>query len=246
VTAPRWSRALPLVALALTTLALGVIYRRVFAGELAGDDNTFHWAEVVRISDGLRHGDLDWWNPSANAGFPTGYYYQLLPALAPGALAAIFGHPLFWFQFAIWLPLVLTPAAGYRALRVLDVEPWPAFGGGLAIALTLSNSKWGHGADGVFAVGLFTQVSAFAAFPLALAHGLRWLRAGDHLAPAPGQNRWKLPSGRSAPHAPSSTGWAQPTATATLAATGRNTSMPGVPRHSPRMRSGRSRTRMSR
>jgi hypothetical protein len=184
VTAPRWSRALPLVALALTTLALGVIYRRVFAGELAGDDNTFHWAEVVRISDGLRHGDLDWWNPSANAGFPTGYYYQLLPALAPGALAAIFGHPLFWFQFAIWLPLVLTPAAGYRALRVLDVEPWPAFGGGLAIALTLSNSKWGHGADGVFAVGLFTQVSAFAAFPLALAHGLRWLRAGDHLAPA--------------------------------------------------------------
>ena len=136
MTAPRWSRALPLVALALTTLALGVIYRRVFAGELAGDDNTFHWAEVVRISDGLRHGDLDWWNPSANAGFPTGYYYQLLPALAPGALAAIFGHPLFWFQFAIWLPLVLTPAAGYRALRVLDVEPWPAFGGGLAIPLT--------------------------------------------------------------------------------------------------------------
>jgi hypothetical protein len=74
---PRILRALALIALALVTL---LIYRRVFAGELAGDDNSFHWAEVVRIADGLRHGDLDWWNPSANAGFPTGYYYQLLPA----------------------------------------------------------------------------------------------------------------------------------------------------------------------
>ncbi|MBK9031461.1 MAG: hypothetical protein IPL61_09010 [Myxococcales bacterium] len=183
---PLLARAGPLLVLALATLYVALMYRRVFAGELAGDDNTFHWAEAVRIADGLRHGDLDLWNPSANAGFPTGYYYQLLPAAVPGALAAVFGHTLFWFQLAIFLPLVLVPAAGYRALRVLDIDPWPALGGGVAIAVTLSNSKWGHGADGVFAVGLFTQVSAFAAFPLALAHGLVWLRRGTNLASAIG------------------------------------------------------------
>ncbi|MBL8621637.1 MAG: hypothetical protein JNK64_10045 [Myxococcales bacterium] len=177
-------RALPLIVLAIVTVVIGYTYRRVFAGELAGDDNSFHWTEAVRVADGLRHGDTDLWNPSANAGFPTGYYYQLLPAGVPGLLGALFGHTLFWFQLAVLVPLALVPAAGYRALRVLEVEPWPALGGGVAIALTVSNSKWGHGADGVFLVGLFTQVSAFATFPLALAHGLQWLRRGTNLAPA--------------------------------------------------------------
>ena len=174
----------PLVLLAVVTVLVALMYRRVFAGELAGDDNSFHWAEAVRIAEGLRHGELDWWNPSANGGFATGYYYQLLPALVPGVLGALFGHTLFWFQLAVFVPLVLVPAAGYRALRVLDVDPWPALGGGVAVAFTLSNSKWGHGADGVFAVGLFTQVAAFAAFPLALAHGVVWLRRGTNLASA--------------------------------------------------------------
>lgn len=180
----RWQRWAPRLAVLMLTILVGAIYHRVFAGELAGDDNTFHWAEVVRIADGLRHGELDWWNSSANAGFPTGYYYQLVPALVPGALAAVFGHPLFWFQLAVWLPLTLVPAAAYRGLRLLDVERWPAVGGALAVAFTLSNSKWGHGADGVFSVGLFTQVSAYAAFPLALGHGARWLRRGEHLGRA--------------------------------------------------------------
>ncbi len=182
---PAWiGSAAPLVALALVTIYVAVMYRRVFAGELAGDDNSFHWAEAARIAEGLRAGETDWWNSSANGGFATGYFYQLLPALVPGALGALFGHTLFWFQLSILVPLALVPAAGYRALRVLDVEPWPALGGGVAIAFTLSNSKWGHGADGVFAVGLFTQVAAFAAFPLALAHGIVWLRRGEHLASA--------------------------------------------------------------
>lgn len=178
--------ALPLLGLAIATGIVAAMYARVFAGEPCGDDNTFHYAEVVRIADAVRAGDWDWWNPSTNAGFATGYYYQAIPAAVPGLLGAVFGHVLFWFQLGVFLPLVLVPAAGYRALRVLEADPWAALGGGVAIAFTVSNSKWGHGADGVFSVGLYTQAWALAAFPLAFAHGARWIVRRDHLGAAIG------------------------------------------------------------
>jgi len=174
----------PLVVLAAITLILAWIYGHVFSGEPCGDDNTFHYAESVRIAAATRVGDLDWWNPSANGGFATGYYYQAIPAAVPGLLGAAFGHTLFWFQLGVFLPLVLAPSAGYRALRLLEVDRWPALGGGAAIAFTISNSKWGHGADGLFSVGLYTQIWAMSAFPLAFAHGARWLARRDHLGGA--------------------------------------------------------------
>ncbi len=181
-----WLDALPLVALGALTLLLCWMYSGVFRGEVCGDDNTFHYAESALIADSLRHGDLDWWNPSANAGFPTGYYYQLLPAAVPGVFAAIFGDVLFWFQLAVFLSMVLVPAAAYRGLRVMGAEPWPAFGGAVAVCFVLSGSKWGAGAEGTFWVGLYTQGVAMAAYPLALGHGWRWLVHGRSAASAVG------------------------------------------------------------
>jgi len=164
--------ALPLVG--VLTLAMAMIYARVFRGEPIGDDLTFHLAESARLADCLRAGDWDFWNPSANAGFASAYYYQVIPQLASAIPAALFGHHLFWFQLTVFLPLVLTPGAAYRGMRLLGAVPWQAAIAALALAVTIGSSRWGFGADGTFSVGLYTQTWALAAFPLALGHAVRW------------------------------------------------------------------------
>jgi hypothetical protein len=180
----RWG---PLVVLAATTVLAIVMYANCFSGELVGDDLSFHYAEATRMADCLRAGDFDLWNPSANAGYASAYYYQALPQLTPAVLSAVTGvDVLFWFQLCIFLPLVLAPAAAYRALRVIGTPAWHAAGAGFAILVTASNSRWGFGADGTFSVGLYTQTWALAAFPLALGHGVRWLRDGEGLGAATG------------------------------------------------------------
>lgn len=182
---PRDPRTLPFLALAATTLVLVVVYAGVFRGEPAGDDLTFHLAEIRRLADCFAAGDLDLWNTSANAGYASAYYYQVLPLAVPAAAAALTGtEVLFWFQLCIFLPLVLVPLAAYRGMRLLDATRWAAVSAGTAVAFAISSSKWGHGADGNFLVGLYTQTWAFAAFPLALGHAVRWILRGQSLAAA--------------------------------------------------------------
>jgi hypothetical protein len=182
---PRDPRALPYAALALVTLVLAATYAGVFRGEPAGDDLTFHLAELRRIADCFRAGDLDLWNPSANGGYASAYYYQALPLAVPAALSAATGaSPLFCFQLCIFAPLVLVPLCAYRGMRLLAATRWAAVSAGTAVAFTISSSKWGHGADGNFLVGLYTQTWAFAAFPLALGHAVRWIIRNQGLAPA--------------------------------------------------------------
>ena len=174
--------ALP--ALALITLGMVAIYYHMFAGELAGDDLTFHMAESARIADCLRAGDFDLWNPSANGGFASAYYYQVVPQLASAIPAAVFGHHLVFFELSVFLPLVLAPAAAYRGMRLLGATPWQAAIAALAIGLTNGESRWGTGNAGTFQVGLYTQTWALAAFPLALGHAVRWATEARGLAPA--------------------------------------------------------------
>lgn len=186
-----WDRAFGVIArtgalpaLLLLTIAVGVIYSGIFRGEVAGDDLTFHMAESRRLADCIAAGDWDWWNPSANAGYASAYYYQVLPQLASALPAALFGHHTFFFQLSVFLPLVLAPAAAYRGLRMMNAEPWQAVAGAFVLAFTIGQSRWGFSADGTFSVGLYTQTWALAAFPLALGYGVRWLREGEKLAPA--------------------------------------------------------------
>lgn len=187
----------PLALLGVLTAVVAAVYAPVFAGEPAGDDNTFHLAEIARLAEAMRQGDWDWWNPAGNAGYAAGYYYQVLPQAGCAAAAALLGlSPLLAFQLGIWLPLVLAPAAAYRALRVLGGDPWQALGAAIALPFAVGASRWGHGADGVLLVGLFTQLWATVALPLALAHGARWLGRGRGLAPALG---WGLAAGLSHP-----------------------------------------------
>ena len=221
-----WIELAPLIVLAITTVLLSWVYAPLFRGELAGDDNTFHFAEVARIARALRSGDFDWWNPSANAGFATGYYYQLVPAAVPGALAAVFGHPLLWFQLGAFIPLVLVPVAAYRGLRVMGASPWPALAGAFALAFCSSPSKWGGSVNGVFLVGLYTQAWALCGFPLAFGHGCRWLSQGTGLAPAIG---WGIFVGLSHPVAGVALGGALVLATLPMTITLR-------PRRSPALR----------
>ncbi|HEY0480210.1 MAG TPA: hypothetical protein VGD37_21965, partial [Kofleriaceae bacterium] len=170
--------------LGVITLAMVAIYGHMFAGELAGDDLTFHMAESARIADCLRAGDFDFWNPSANAGFASAYYYQVVPQLASAIPAAIFGHHLLFFQLSVFLPLVLAPAAAYRGMRLVGATPWQAAIAALAIGFTNGESRWGTGNAGTFQVGLYTQTWALAAFPLALGHAVRWASSARGLAPA--------------------------------------------------------------
>src|SRR5271169_5304301 len=116
--------ALP--ALGVITIAVVCFHWHIFDGESAGDDLSFHFAESARIADCIRHFDFDWWNPSANGGFASAYYYQVIPQLASALPAAIFGHHLFFFQLSIVLPLVLAPAAAYRGMRLMGASPWQA------------------------------------------------------------------------------------------------------------------------
>jgi len=174
--------ALP--ALALLTVGMMLIYAGVFGGELAGDDLTFHMAESARLADCLRTGDFDFWNPSANAGFASAYYYQVVPQLASAIPAAVFGHHVVFFELSVFLPLVLAPAAAYRGMRLIGATPWQAVVAALAIGMLNGESRWGTGNAGTFNVGLYTQTWALAAFPLALGHAVRWATDARGLAPA--------------------------------------------------------------
>lgn len=174
--------ALP--AVALITLAMVAIYAGVFRGELAGDDLTFHMTESARIADCLRAGDFDFWNPMANGGFASAYYYQVVPQLASAIPAAVFDHHVFFFELSVFLPLVLAPAAAYRGMRLMGATPWQAALAALAIGFMNGESRWGTGNAGTFNVGLYTQTWALAAFPMALGHAVRWATQGRGLAPA--------------------------------------------------------------
>jgi hypothetical protein len=166
------------------TVGILIIHAHIFTGETAGDDLSFHFAESARISDCLRHFDFDLWNPSANGGYASAYYYQVLPQLASALPAAIFGHHLFWFQLSVVLPHVIAPIAAYRGMRLLGATPWQAAVAAFCVAFMNGESRWGAGNAGTFQVGLYTQTWALCAFPLALGHSARWLQQGTNLASA--------------------------------------------------------------
>ena len=166
-----------LLLLGVELLMLGPLLR---GGEPLGDDLSIHLSEIAQLSRAIAGGDLQLWNPGGNLGFPSGYYYQVLPQLGP-ALAHValpFVPLLLLFKLAIIVPLALTPLACVRALRVVGVGRGQALGGGLAVGCVLGASQWGLGTDSVFVTGLYTQAWAMLLYPLALAYGARWLLAG--------------------------------------------------------------------
>ncbi|CAN5815614.1 hypothetical protein BH11MYX2_BH11MYX2_11080 [soil metagenome] len=171
-------------AVAFLTVLVGMCFLRIFRGEVAGDDLTFHFAESARLADCIRNGDWDFWNPSGNAGFASAYYYQVIPQLTSAVPTAIVGHHLFWFQLSVWLPMVIAPVCAYRGMRHMGATPWQAFASAFCINFAISASRWGFGAEGTFNVGLYTQTWALAFFPLAFGHAIRWSREGKGLASA--------------------------------------------------------------
>lgn len=174
--------ALP--ALGVITLIIFVVHAHIFAGNTAGDDLSFHLAESARIADCLRNFDFDFWNPSANGGYASAYYYQVLPQLASALPAALFGHHLFWFQLSVVLPHVAAPAAAYKGMRLMGATQWEALLAAFCIAFTNGESRWGAGSSGTFNVGLYTQTWALAAFPLAFGYCVRWMTEAKNFASA--------------------------------------------------------------
>jgi hypothetical protein len=187
----------PIALLGAITGVVAFTYLNVFSGEPCGDDNSFHYAEIARLASAFGSGDLDAWNPGGNAGFASGYYYQVVAQAFPAALSALTGlSPLTCFQLAIFVPLVAAPGLAFRALRVAGATPWQAVGGAIALPFAIGTSRWGH--DGTFVVGLYTQLWAFVAFPLAFAHAVRWVDEGRDL---PSAVAWGLFCGLAHPFA---------------------------------------------
>jgi hypothetical protein len=178
------------LAAAAAAIQLALV-ARIFAvpGEIAGDDMSIHLAEIVAMSRSLAAGDLDLWNPSANAGFASAYYYQFLPQLGCALLHLVFGSVVglvTLFKLTVAVGLAAVPLTVYRGLRVVGLAPLAAGGGALAASLVFADSGWGAGIDSVFLTGLYTQTFALAAFPLAAAYAGRYLAGGEHLARAVG------------------------------------------------------------
>src|SRR5258706_3516011 len=79
-------------------------------------------------------------------------------------------------------------------MRVMGADRAVAVGGAVAVPFCVSGqlmmgkdmdaARWGNGADGTLLGGLYTQLWAFVAFPLALAHASRWMDEGRGLAAA--------------------------------------------------------------
>ena len=172
------------IALGVLTIAMAILYADTFRGETVGDDLTFHMAESRRLADCIARGDWDFWNPSANGGYASLYYYQGIPQLASAIPTALFGHHLFWFQLSVVLPHILAPAAAYRGMRLLGATPWESLVAAGVIAFMNGESRWGAGAAGTYRVGLYTQSWALAALPLALGHSARWVTERKGLAAA--------------------------------------------------------------
>ncbi len=172
--------------LVVLATVVGVMFANIFLGETIGDDLTFHMAESRRLADCIAAGDWDFWNPSANGGYASAYYYQVIPQLASALPAALFGNHLFWFQLSLWLPQVAIPIAGYIGMRNLGASKWQSVIAAFALAFISGESRWGASADGTFDVGLYTQTWALAAFPLGLGYGVRYLTRGEKLPAAVG------------------------------------------------------------
>ena len=187
---PELSRPLVAVVLLVLIAIEGAFLAPLFAtGEPAGADLSIHFAEISHLSRALAAGDFDLWNPSANLGFASAYYYQVLPQLTVAVLHLALGSSnlvslLFLYKLAIAAPLILLPLTCYRALRVSGLAAAPALGGAAAAGFVFGPSPWGIGADAIFTAGLFTQPWALLFFPLALAYATRYLADADYLGRA--------------------------------------------------------------
>lgn len=171
------------VALGCATVSLALL-PLWSPGAPLGDDLSIHFAEIAHLLRAWSGGDLSMWNPQANMGFASGYFYQVLPQ-ALVALVALVANSLVplmvLFKAAIAIPLVLLPATTYRALVVSGMARWPAASAAFAVGVAFSSSRWGLGLDSMFTTGLFTQAWGMLFYPLALAHAWRYLSSGRGL-----------------------------------------------------------------
>jgi hypothetical protein len=174
---PRWLVAVVAMVVVAAVAALAPL----FAGaEPPGLDLPIHLGEIRSLVSSLSAGDLGGWSPSANLGFASGAYYQVVPQLLVAVAHVLFGRWVslgFLFKLAIVLPLALLPATVARALIVAGGRPGGAALAALASACVFAAPPWGLGPDAVFRLGLFTQPFGLVFAPLAVAHGARVLGA---------------------------------------------------------------------
>jgi hypothetical protein len=176
-----------LVAVAAIAQVLLTLRLFEYGSEPAGDDMSIHMAEVAAIARSIGSGEFDLWNPSANGGFASAYYYQFLPQLGCALLYLALGWLISLttlFKLTCVATLVALPIAVYRGLRVIGLRPIAAAAGGFAASFAYAASGWGANVDSLFSTGLYTQSFALVAFPLAAAYSARYLWAGEHLGRA--------------------------------------------------------------
>src|SRR3989441_913193 len=175
-------------SLLVLVLVQALILRGLFApGEPFGEDLSIHFAETAQLARAFVERDFSLWNFSANLGFPSGYYYQVLPQAVPALAKLVLGNDiplLLLFKICISLPVLLLPVSCYLALVALELPRPAAVGGATAAGLAFGLSSWGLGIDSLFTAGLYTQAWGMLFSPVAVAYSSRFLTTGNHLGVA--------------------------------------------------------------
>ncbi len=178
----REDRIALLIIVFAAMIQLLIVFRLLAPGEVSGNDMSIHLAEVKALADSLAEGDLHLWNPSANGGFASGYYYQFIPQLGCALLYLVSG----WlvaistvFKLTIAAALVALPLTIYRGLRIIGLGELAAAAGALGASTLYATSGWGAGIDSLFSNGLYTQAFALVFYPLALAYAARFMLEGE-------------------------------------------------------------------
>ena len=66
----------------------------------------------------MKNGDWNWWNPSSNAGFPSGYYYQVLPQAVPRVLPVLASTWVSLFKDTSLVSVIAVGELAYTAMRI--------------------------------------------------------------------------------------------------------------------------------
>ena len=136
-----------------------------------GSDHSSHYMAIRNFVELLRSGETSFFMHTFNLGFPMYLYYQPLPHLFTAALYALcFG--LFTlqqvFNFSVAALWCLYPLSIYVGARRMGLDKLIALFCAVCAPMINSNLEFGFTIHSIMGPGLYTQLYATVAFPIAL------------------------------------------------------------------------------
>ncbi len=154
-------------------------------GPPIGNDSSSHIVAIAQVAEYVQEGELHFWNPAFNLGYPLLHFYQPLSYLLSALTALLLGGPekaIVAYKLWMIINLCLIPLSYFIALRRLDFDEITALCGGL-LALTLTSmSDFGISTAAFFRLGLYSALFGAVWLPLAFAECLRYINGNGKLS----------------------------------------------------------------